>query len=147
MAPSFQYNKKYSTRRVIQKMPMYRFRNDSLNIFCLIYCLSAVSISINASVFIFWGFCFFRLQGISIFWHLLLFSSSITVCTANKGPVRIQYKCLVSIYVFPEMKLRFVITITELLCLNFRIHLSVSLFCQIGRPILGILGFAPIDHT
>ena len=26
-------------------------------------------------------------------------------CTANEGPVRIQYKCLVSIYVFPEMKL------------------------------------------
>jgi hypothetical protein len=25
--------------------------------------------------------------------------------TANKGPVRIQYKCLVPIYVFPEMKL------------------------------------------
>jgi hypothetical protein len=27
-------------------------------------------------------------------------------CTANGGPVRIQYKCLVPIYVFPEMKLR-----------------------------------------
>jgi hypothetical protein len=29
------------------------------------------------------------------------------VCTANEGPVRIQYKykCLVPIYVFPEMKL------------------------------------------
>ncbi len=27
--------------------------------------------------------------------------------TANEGPVRIQYKCLVSIYVFPEMKLLF----------------------------------------
>ncbi len=25
--------------------------------------------------------------------------------TANEGPVRIQYQCLVSIYVFPEMKL------------------------------------------
>ncbi len=25
--------------------------------------------------------------------------------TANEGPVRIQYKCLVPIYVFPEMKL------------------------------------------
>jgi glycerol uptake facilitator-like aquaporin len=25
--------------------------------------------------------------------------------TANKGPVRIQYKCMVPIYVFPEMKL------------------------------------------
>jgi hypothetical protein len=26
--------------------------------------------------------------------------------TANEGPVRIQYKCLVPIYVFPEMNLR-----------------------------------------
>jgi hypothetical protein len=25
--------------------------------------------------------------------------------TANEGPVRIQYKCLIPIYVFPEMKL------------------------------------------
>ncbi len=28
-------------------------------------------------------------------------------CTANEGPVRIEYKCLVPIYVFPEMKLWF----------------------------------------
>ncbi len=28
-----------------------------------------------------------------------------TLHTANKGPVRIQNKCLVPIYVFPEMKL------------------------------------------
>ncbi len=36
-------------------------------------------------------------------------------CTANEGPVRIQYKCLVPIYVFPEMKLQgFVISKTEL---------------------------------
>ena len=27
--------------------------------------------------------------------------------TANEGPVRIQYKCLIPIYVFPEMKLLF----------------------------------------
>jgi hypothetical protein len=27
--------------------------------------------------------------------------------TANEGPVRIRYKCLVPIYVFPEMKLLF----------------------------------------
>jgi hypothetical protein len=25
--------------------------------------------------------------------------------TANEGPVRIQYKCLVPVYVYPEMKL------------------------------------------
>jgi hypothetical protein len=35
--------------------------------------------------------------------------------TAKEGPVRIQYKCLVPIYVFPEMKLcRLVISKTEL---------------------------------
>jgi hypothetical protein len=28
-------------------------------------------------------------------------------CNANEGPVRIQYTCLVPIYVFPEMKLLF----------------------------------------
>jgi hypothetical protein len=34
--------------------------------------------------------------------------------TSNEGPVRIQYKCLVPIYVFPEMKLRcLVISKTE----------------------------------
>jgi hypothetical protein len=26
------------------------------------------------------------------------------ICTANERPVRIKYKCLVPIYVFPEMK-------------------------------------------
>jgi hypothetical protein len=30
-----------------------------------------------------------------------------SVHTKNEGPVRIQYKCLVPIYVFPEMKLLF----------------------------------------
>ncbi len=39
----------------------------------------------------------------------------ITSDTANEGPVRIQYKCLFLIYVFPEMKLRdLVISKTEL---------------------------------
>jgi hypothetical protein len=31
----------------------------------------------------------------------------ISSCNANEGPVRIQYKCLIPIYVFPEMKLLF----------------------------------------
>jgi hypothetical protein len=36
-------------------------------------------------------------------------------CTANEGPVRIQYKYLVPLYVFPEIKLRsLVISKTEL---------------------------------
>jgi hypothetical protein len=29
-----------------------------------------------------------------------------SIFTANEGPVGIQYKCLVPIYVFPEIKLR-----------------------------------------
>ncbi len=47
-------------------------------------------------------------------------------CTANERPVRIQYKCLVPIYVFPEIKLCSLVT--------------ACLFCcsQIGRQILGI---------
>jgi hypothetical protein len=37
--------------------------------------------------------------------------------TANQGPVRIQYKCLFPIYVFPKMKLHgHVISKTELKC-------------------------------
>jgi hypothetical protein len=48
--------------------------------------------------------------------------------TTNEGPVTIQYKCLVLIYVFPEIKLSsLVISKTELyLPLSFHIHLSVS---------------------
>ncbi len=54
--------------------------------------------------------------------------------TANERPARIQNKCVVPIYVFPEMKLRsLVISKTELECSvspNFHIHV----FCcsQIG---------------
>jgi hypothetical protein len=33
------------------------------------------------------------------------FSSCCCDCAANVGPVRNQYKCLIPIYVFPEMKL------------------------------------------
>jgi hypothetical protein len=41
--------------------------------------------------------------------HLFLHSPIISKMssTANEGPVRIQYKCLLPIYVFPEMKLLF----------------------------------------
>jgi len=68
--------------------------------------------------------------------------------TANEGPVRIQHKCQVPIYVFPEMKLcGCVISITELSCsvsqfphfmYLWAIYIfpgSVCLFCcsQIGR--------------
>ncbi len=36
-----------------------------------------------------------------------IFGFIVTHCTANEGPMRIQYKCLVPVYVFPEMKLLF----------------------------------------
>ncbi len=58
--------------------------------------------------------------------------------TANEGPVRIQNKCLVTIYVFPEMKLcGLVISKTELLCSvsNFLIHVSVS---ELYIPRIGV---------
>ncbi len=69
--------------------------------------------------------------------------------TANEGPVRIQYKCVVMIYEFPEMKLRSLVisdrnmmfclpssTFMYLRAINIFLG-SVSLF-KIGRPILGI---------
>ena len=71
--------------------------------------------------------------------------------TANEGPVRIQYKCLVPIYVFPEMKLLFPKQNYNVLSPSSYTHIqylweiyifpgSVSLFCcrEICGPILGI---------
>jgi hypothetical protein len=71
--------------------------------------------------------------------------------TANEGPVRIQYKWLVAIYVFPEMKLLFpkqnynVLSPRSYSTLIYlwEIYIfprSVCLFCcrEICRPILGI---------
>ncbi len=81
--------------------------------------------------------------------------ASLRGCPANEGPVKIQYKCLVSIYEFPEMKLcmlgyfqkriiMFRLSIPAFICL-WEIHIfpgSVCLrvFCcnQICGPILGI---------
>jgi hypothetical protein len=53
--------------------------------------------------------------------------------TANEGPVRIQYKCLVPIYVFPEMKLLF-----PKQNYNVPYHISVRdlYVSRIGLPIL-----------
>jgi hypothetical protein len=52
--------------------------------------------------------------------------------TANEGPVRIQYECLVPIYVFPEMKLfarpRYFQNRIIMFCLQFPHHVSVSGF-------------------
>ncbi len=54
----------------------------------------------------------------------------ISCFTANEGPVRIQYKCLVPIYVFPEQILRpallFPKKVYNVLSPNFHIHVSVS---------------------
>jgi hypothetical protein len=36
---------------------------------------------------------------------MLYVCTVVSTYTANEGPVKIQYKCLASIYVFPEMKL------------------------------------------
>jgi hypothetical protein len=39
-------------------------------------------------------------------------------CTANEGPVRIQYECLVPTYVFPEMKQNYNALFTNFHLLN-----------------------------
>jgi hypothetical protein len=74
--------------------------------------------------------------------------------TANEGPVRIQYKCLVSIYVFQEMKLLFPKRNIMFSSVSQFLHSHiyerfifpglVCLFCcrEICRPILGIYQIA-----
>ncbi len=82
-----------------------------------------------------------------LFFHEILHHFSLCR-TTNKGPMRIQYKCLVLIYVFPEMKLRgLVISKTEFIkfCLPISTFMylwaiyifsgSVCLFCcSLYRP-------------
>ncbi len=72
--------------------------------------------------------------------------------TANEGLVRIQYKSLVPIYVFPEMKLHGLVIFPKqnynVLSPNIHIYIFPGWVClfscsQIGRPILGIY----ISHT
>jgi hypothetical protein len=66
--------------------------------------------------------------------------------TANEGPVRIQYKCLVPIYVFPEMKLLFPKHNDNVLSPSFYTHISVR-DSYISRIICGqILGIYKIAH-
>jgi hypothetical protein len=51
--------------------------------------------------------------------------------TADKGPVRIQYKCLVPIYVYPEMKLH------DLPKQNYNVtQFPWAIYPRIGLPIL-----------
>jgi hypothetical protein len=57
-----------------------------------------VELGIEAPIFLFWEYLF-QISGI--------FSLQCGWRTPSEGPVRIQYKCLVSIYVVPEMKLLF----------------------------------------
>ncbi len=61
-----------------------------------------------------------------------------TVYTANEGPVRIQYKCLVRIYVFPEMKLLFPKYNSNILSPSSYTHISLRdlYISRIGLPIL-----------
>jgi hypothetical protein len=58
--------------------------------------------------------------------------------TANEGPVRIQYKCLVPIYVFPEMKLLFLKQNFNVLFPSSYTHIPVIdlYISRIGLPIL-----------
>ncbi len=58
--------------------------------------------------------------------------------TANEGPVRIQCKCLVHIYVFPEMKLLFPKHNYNVMSPNSYTHISVRdlYISRIGLPIL-----------
>jgi hypothetical protein len=74
------------------------------------------------------------------------------IFTANK--VRIQYKCLVPIYVFPEIKLLFIKQNYNVLSLNSYTHISLRdlYISRIGLPILlqgnmwTILGKTQIAH-
>jgi hypothetical protein len=58
--------------------------------------------------------------------------------TANEGPVRIQYKWLVPIYVFPEMKMLFPKQNYNVLSPSSYTHVSVRdlYISRIGLPIL-----------
>jgi hypothetical protein len=60
------------------------------------------------------------------------------MCTANEGPARIRYKCLVPIYVFPDMKLLFIKQKCNVLSPSSCTHISVRdlYISRIGLPIL-----------
>ncbi len=60
------------------------------------------------------------------------------VYTANEGPVRIQYKCLVPIHIFPEMKLLFPKQNYNILSPSSYTPISVRdlYISRIGLPIL-----------
>jgi hypothetical protein len=63
---------------------------------------------------------------------------TLSLYSANEEPVRIQYKCLVPIYIFPEMKLLFPKKKHNVLSLSSYTHISVRdlYISRIGLPIL-----------
>ncbi len=63
---------------------------------------------------------------------------SVSSCTENEGPGRIQYKCLVPIYVFPVMNLLVPKQIYNVLSPSSYTHISVIYLyiSRIGLPIL-----------
>jgi hypothetical protein len=65
-------------------------------------------------------------------------SDKFSTCTAKEGPVRIQYKCPVLIYVFPEMKLLFPKQNYNVLSPSSYTHISVRdlYISRIGLPVL-----------
>jgi hypothetical protein len=67
----------------------------------------------------------------------LLFDSTLSN-TANEGPVRIQYKCLVPIHVFPKMKQLFPKQNYNVMSPRSYTHISVRdlYISRIGLPIL-----------
>jgi hypothetical protein len=79
-----------------------------------------------------------------MYFHLFFGFVSVVVtphCTANEVLVRIQYKCLVPIYVFPEMKLLFPkqnYSMWNVLSPSSYTHISVRdlYISRIGLPIL-----------
>jgi len=48
----------------------------------------------------------FRKRVVKANWWRNIYYPLVNTHTTIEGPVRIKYKCLVSIYVFPEMKMR-----------------------------------------
>jgi hypothetical protein len=69
---------------------------------------------------------------------LLSVNHTIFIHTANEGPVRMQYKCLVPNYVFPEIKLLFPKQNYNVLSPSSYIHISVRdlYISRIGLPFL-----------
>jgi hypothetical protein len=66
-------------------------------------------------------------------------SIRVVVCyPSNEGPVRIQYKCLVPIYVFPEIQLLFPKQNYNVLSSNSYTHISMGelYISRISLPIL-----------